>query len=148
MIALYRRFVSLERSERRLVVEAAALMAIVWAGLRLHRFLTLRRTLDRFVVLASTRASLADRNVVVSVRRAITAVAARFSSATCLVQALAADAMLRRRHVASELRLGVRHRDREDAAAIPIEAHAWVECDGAVVVGAIANQSEFKVLTR
>ena len=148
MIALSRRFMSLERSQRRLVVEAAALMAIIWVGLRLHRFLTLRRILDRFVELTSARAAVAHPGVVTSVRRAVTAVAARVPSATCLVQALAADAMLRRRRHASELRLGVRVRDRDDRTDIPIEAHAWVECDGRVVIGAIEHQSEFTVLTR
>ena len=72
------------------------------------------------------------------------AVAARFPSATCLVQALAADAILRRRGLACELRIGVRARD---DSTVPIEAHAWVECDGAVAIGAIENLSAFKVLT-
>jgi Transglutaminase-like superfamily len=151
MIALYRRFTALERSQRRLVVEAAALMAIVWIGLRMHRFLMLRRMLDRFVALTSTHAGVAHPVAIGSVRSAITAVAVRFPAATCLVQALAADAMLRRRRLASELRLGVRLRDladRADAPSVPIEAHAWVECDGGVVIGAVAHQSEFKVLTR
>ena len=94
---------------------------------------------------------VAHPSAIGSVRRAITAVAARFPSATCLVQALAADAMLRRRRLASELRLGVRLRDHGDSADVPdvpIEAHAWVECDGGVVIGAVAHQSEFTVLTR
>jgi hypothetical protein len=154
MIDLYRRFARLERSQRHLVVEAAALMAIVWVGLRMHRFLALRQILDRVVALTATEPGVADPSVIGSVRRAIAAVALRFSSATCLVQALAADAMLRRRHLASEVRLGVRRRDERDGADAPdvprvaIEAHAWVECDGRVAIGAIAHQSEFKVLSR
>ena len=151
MIYLYRRFTSLDRSQRRLVIEAAVLMAIVCVGLRMHRFLPLRRILDRFVALTVTHASVAPPSVIGSVCRAITAVAARFPTASCLAQALAADAMLRRRRFGSELRLGVRLRDNADGADIPdvpIEAHAWVECDGGVVIGAVAHQSEFKVLTR
>ena len=151
MIDLCRRFIALERAQRRLVVEAAALMAIVWVGLRLHRFLTLRRILDRFVALTATHAGIAPPHAIGAVRRAITAVAVRVPSATCLVQALAADAMLRRRRVAAELHLGVRLRDRATAAGVPnvpIEAHAWVECDGGVVIGAIPDHSEFQVLTR
>jgi hypothetical protein len=77
------------------------------------------------------------------VRWAIAAVAARCPSATCLIQALAADAMLRRRGLPCELRIGVRPRG---DGAVPVEAHAWVECAGAVAVGAIDGLSSFTVL--
>jgi hypothetical protein len=30
---------------------------------------------------------------------------------------------------------------------MPLEGHAWVECDGAVAVGGIQDLSDFKVLT-
>jgi hypothetical protein len=145
MIALSRRFMSLHRSEQRLVVEAVALLAGAWIGLRLLRFLTLRRILGRYAALPpATMGRLTHSRVVSSVRWAITSVSAHVPSATCLVQALAADAMLRRRGVASELRLGVRLRL---TGGIPIEAHAWVECDGGVLIGAAEHQSEFTVLT-
>jgi hypothetical protein len=77
------------------------------------------------------------------VRWAIAAVAARCPPATCLIQALAADAMLRRRGLPCELRIGVRPRG---DGAVPVEAHAWVECAGAVAVGAIDGLSSFTVL--
>lgn len=145
MIALYRRFASLDRPDRRLVVEAASLMALVWTGLRVLRFPALRRLLDRY---ASTRTRLRagepPLTTIGNVRWAITAVAARCPSATCLVQALAADAILRRRGLAPELHIGVRARAER---AIPIEAHAWVECDGSVAIGSIDNLSEFAPLT-
>ena len=59
------------------------------------------------------------------------------------MQALAADTILRRRGVACELRIGVRAADN---GAGPIEAHAWVDCGGAVAVGAINDLTDFKVL--
>ena len=31
-------------------------------------------------------------------------------------------------------------------SAAPFHAHAWVHCDGAVVIGAIDNLTDFKVL--
>lgn len=46
----------------------------------------------------------------------------------CLPQALAARAMLRRRGIRPEVHLGV-------AGVSPLEAHAWVSVDGAVVLG-------------
>jgi hypothetical protein len=59
------------------------------------------------------------------------------------VQALAGDVMLRRRGVGCELRIGVRA---GGSGAVPIESHAWIECNGAVAIGAIENLSTFQVL--
>jgi hypothetical protein len=56
--------------------------------------------------------------------------AARFvPGATCLPQALAAEAILRRQGHPADLRLGVKRGD--DG----VEAHAWVESYGRVIVG-------------
>jgi hypothetical protein len=144
VIALYHRFTSLDRSDRRLVLEAASLMALVWTGLRLLRLSTLRRILDHYVGSPIARNIAQPHPAIGPVRWAITAVAARFPSATCLVQALVADAILRRRGLTCELRIGVRVRGN---TAVPFEAHAWVECDGAVAIGAIENLSDYEVLT-
>src|SRR5262245_41577638 len=109
MWKLYRRYTSLDRSRRRLVVEAAALVMLVRVGLRVLRFLTLRRLIDRHVIgTATTRGGAVDRAAVDSIRWAVAAAARRLPSATCLVQAVAADAMLRRRGIGAELRFGVR----------------------------------------
>jgi hypothetical protein len=65
---------------------------------------------------------------------------------TCLRQALAADAMLRRYGFASQLRLGVqRHRG---PSSTSLQSHAWVECDGAIVVGGIEGLADYAVLDR
>jgi hypothetical protein len=143
-LSLLSKLTALDRSDRRLVLEAASLMAVVWAGLRVMRLPTLRRILDRYAAAGSPIRPREPQSTA-RVRWAVAAVAARSSSATCLVQALAADALLRRRGVASELRIGVRTgRD----PGVPLEAHAWVESGGAVVTGAIAELSEYKVLNR
>jgi hypothetical protein len=145
VIALYLRFKSLDRPARRLVLEAASLMAFAWIGLRLLRYATVRQVLDHYAgSSAAGNAGQPHPNVIGPVRWAITAVAARFPLATCLVQALAADAMLRRRGLGSEVCMGVRVGSK---SAVPIEAHAWVECEGAVAIGAIEHLSDFEVLT-
>jgi transglutaminase superfamily protein len=143
MSAVYRRFLALDRSERRAVCEAAALTAFVSIGLRSLRFLTLRRLLDRYASLAAAPHDDAAPAAIACVVRAVQAVVARVPSATCLVQALVADAMLRRRGVASALRFGVRL---PGGGATPLEGHAWVECCGDVVVGAAERQAEFEPL--
>jgi len=49
---------------------------------------------------------------------------------TCLRQALLVEALLARRGIASELRIGVRN-----LATTGFGAHAWVERDGRVLIG-------------
>jgi Transglutaminase-like superfamily len=144
MIQTYRRFVSLDRTRRRLVIEAAVLMVIGWAGLRLFRFQTLRRLLDHVVAVTSSRQPAAEEDVVACVRRAVVAVAARCPAATCLVQALAADVMLRRRGLSCIMRFGVRL---TRTTTEPLEGHAWVECGGSTI-DAIDGRSAFTVLSR
>jgi hypothetical protein len=52
--------------------------------------------------------------------------------------------MLRRRGLGCELRIGVRA---ARGGSVPIESHAWVECNGVVAIGAIDNLSSFQLLT-
>ena len=144
MIQACRRFLALDRTQRRLVIEAAGLMVVGWAGLRLVRFVTLRRVLDRVVGLTSASHPSAAEDVVPRVRRAVNAVAARCPPATCLVQALAADVMLRRRQVPCTLQFGVRF---SEGAGDPLEGHAWAESDGSTI-DASDGRSAFNVLSR
>jgi Transglutaminase-like superfamily len=144
MIPLCRRFVSLDRTQRGLVIEAAMLMLLGWVGLRLLRFPTLRCLLDHVVALTPSDQPAAEESVVAAVHRAVIGVAARCPAATCLVRALAADVMLRRRRVSCVVRFGVRF---SGLASDVIEGHAWVECRTSRI-DAIDGPSEFSVLTR
>jgi len=145
MMTLYRSFTRLDNADRWLVVQAASVMALVWAGLRLLRFSTLRRILYSCAGSQIMRpARRPDARAINRVRWAIRAVAARFPAATCLVQALAGQLMLERRGLPCELRIGVRA---GCAGGVPIEAHAWVECNGGVAIGAIEDLSAFHLLT-
>jgi hypothetical protein len=145
MLPICRRFASLDRGDQCAVVEAAVWMLFAVAGLRFLRFLRLRRIFDRCIALSTTRRSRAAHpGAVPSVSWAIRVVSARLRSATCLAHALAADAMLRRRGVASQLRFGIAVRPAADAA---IAAHAWVECDGGLTIGAAGHQPPLAVLT-
>lgn len=65
---------------------------------------------------------------------AVATAARRIPAATCLTQALAAQYLLRRRGLEADLRIGVAR-----AAGEPLEAHAWVESRGQVVVGGVAR---------
>ncbi len=60
---------------------------------------------------------------------AVPAAAQAVPRCTCLVRALAGRRMLWRRGIRSELRIGV-------AKSPDFQAHAWLECDGTIVIGA------------
>lgn len=144
MVTAYRRLANLDRVRRRLLFEAVAAITVVGVGLRVLPFLKLRRGLDRFAELPIVRRQgPASSDVVPSVQWAMMAASARLR-ATCLVQALAAGVMLRRRGLACRLRLGVRTREVE--SGVRLEAHAWIECDGRIAIGDVAHLSELAVM--
>jgi hypothetical protein len=64
---------------------------------------------------------------------------------TCLVRALAADAMLRRRGHAPEIRFGVRT---PETGATGIEAHAWLDLSGAVVLGEVERRRGYLEMSK
>lgn len=71
---------------------------------------------------------------------AVTAAAKRVPRATCLTQALATQIMLGRRGHRATLQLGIMK-----SAAGKFDAHAWVERNGAVLIG---KNATFSQLTR
>jgi hypothetical protein len=143
VIPAWSRFRALNRDDRLLALEAAIVLVLVWAGLRTLRFRVLRHLLNRYAGRADARFDR-TRPALNRIGWAVIVAADHLpTSMTCLVQALAADAMLRRRGFASELRLGVRlHRSGSDS----LEAHAWVECDDGIVVGGLKDLTDYAVL--
>jgi hypothetical protein len=128
-------------SERLLLGGAFAIVFLVKTALRWLPFRTVLRTLDRLapkpMVLADLNPPLAGR-----VAWAVTAAARCVpGKATCLPQALATRALLSRLGQPSELRIGVL---REGQGSL--EAHAWVEYEGHVLVGRLHNLAQFKPL--
>jgi hypothetical protein len=131
----WRRFWTLGAADRVLITEAAALLVAIQLGLMQFRYPTLRRVLTRCVPKGKSSAR------VERVAWAVSVAAARLPFRIgCLVQALAADVMLRRRGHAPELRFGVRL-----AAASPthLEAHAWIDLRGVVLIGQLDDRDEF-----
>ena len=62
---------------------------------------------------------------------------------TCLFEALAATAMLRRRGCGCEIRFGVRM----PTDATPFSVHTWIEHRGVVILGQLENLNEFAPLS-
>ncbi len=128
MATLWRKLRALPAADRGLLAETALLMLGVRAGVRFLSFDTLRQRLER-----SHAARRGPRQTPERVAWAIGAVSRRLPGTTCLVQSLTAHALLRRHGYRPELHIGVRAPG--GGAAVPLDAHAWVECEGRVVVG-------------
>ena len=136
MIDLLRRLRRMDADSRALLAEALMLLLCARVGLRVLPFATLRRRLLR----APTR----NGRSVARVAWAVNAVGRRLAGTTCLVEALAADTMLRRHGHHPTLNLGV-HGD--GGVHSPLDAHAWVECGGMVVSGRTDDLERYAVLS-
>jgi hypothetical protein len=120
------RFWGLSRAERRVLAQALVLLPLTVLALRLLGFRACKALLAR---LASR---VTDPSVGMAEARGVARmvdVAARHGvfEPTCLPRSLALWWLLRRRRMASELRIGVR----KEAGCF--EAHAWVELHGVVL---------------
>lgn len=131
-----RRFLALERDDRSLVLEAVMLIGIVQVGLRTVPLWLLRRVLEGVKTLRARTRPAGSR-----IAWAINAAAPVLPRRSCLSDALAADVMLCRRGYPSTLWFGVKP-FKDHAAAL--EAHAWVESDGAIVAGALDTLHEYR----
>jgi hypothetical protein len=86
-------------------------------------FTTLQKRLPRLI--GSSSADFTTEQIALSVQRA-----SRFvPRSTCLVQALATETLLRKQGELVQLKIGVAGGMKE------MEAHAWVEKDGIVIIG-------------
>ena len=122
-----RKFVELTAQERGLVARAAFLMTAFRLGLWLLPF-------SRLVALTRRNEHHlpeAGRCDSARVAWAVHVVSRYVPGATCLVQALTAKALLESAGFPAHLHIGV-----DKAKDKGFEAHAWVECRGAVVIGA------------
>jgi Transglutaminase-like superfamily len=124
---------SLPPQERWALVEAMLCLVVARMSLLIpFRWLApllgrLEHGIDRSIAVLSAD----DRDAALGVRRAVLRVAGRLPwQSSCLVRALAARIMLRRRHLPSVLQFGVGRTPKE------LSAHAWVRCGEIDVVGA------------
>jgi hypothetical protein len=124
---LIRGFLGLSRSRRNGVVVAVATTAVarilVWSLPYRH----IRRLVETGHRVARDAPDRTPERIAWEVSQASRIV----PSATCLVQALAAEWLIRRTGAPVELRIGVAN-DRERG----FHAHAWLESEGRVILGA------------
>ena len=120
-----RKVARLSRRERRLLARAWLTVVAFRGGLTLLPFRWMQRAARRPVRVAAAGEQLAvDRYA-----WAVDVASRRVPRASCLTQALALQSLLARAGYPSELRIGVA----KDGAAL--EAHAWLESGGRIVIG-------------
>ena len=127
----------LTRIEWSLVVEAVWLLVAVRVALRTLSFTTMRRFLARRAAPARAGGPTPEQ-----IARAVRVVGRRVPGTTCLAEAVVGHSMLQRHGHPAVLRIGVR---RGDSAGL--DAHAWVECEGTVAIGTVADLADYAVLS-
>ena len=125
-----RRFLRMSADERWLLIRAAVLLQVISVGMRLLPF----RTLRRLIVLAQMNRAdsrSADRLPVERIAGAVEAADRHMpGEKTCLTQALAAQTLLVRQGYPALLHIGAAKGEEGQ-----LQAHAWVESEGRVVIG-------------
>jgi hypothetical protein len=122
-------FLRKARADQRLLVHSALLSAMVTIAVRVLPFGRMRRLLTRLVSIGPRPRRVA--NVEARIVQAVRRVSALFGSENCLVEALVAQHLLARHGCETTLCFGVASRGRDGA----IDAHAWLERGGAVLIG-------------
>jgi Transglutaminase-like superfamily len=134
-------FFHLPRQKRRLFLKAFFWLTLVRLGLRFLSFQQLCKQMR------SRRRILRDENrsAKVSLRQIIWAVQASGKytpgGAKCLAKALTTQKLMLSHGYVPELKIGV-----GKSSAGEFEAHAWIEYEGQVVMGALDNLAQFKPL--
>jgi len=132
------------RADLRTTSEAAILLLLVRVGFTVGSFAAVERCFERWFPQTTPSSSDPPPFVVAErVGAAVRAASRRLHGTTCLAETLAAAAMLRRRGLTSTRKIGVR----APADGVPLDAHAWLESHGALVVGDHADLGEYRILT-
>jgi hypothetical protein len=117
---------SLTGEERRLLLDALLMSAVIRVALSIMPFRAVRRALRLCRSLGRPgrgSASLED------IGTAVAAAGRHVPGSTCLTEALVGEILLTRRGFPARLRLGVAREAGE------LRAHAWVESEGTIVIG-------------
>lgn len=120
------RFLRLSRSERRLLIEALVCLGLARLLLRTLPFRRILAWTDSLQKIRPITGSREPEGLARMVRAAARHTPWR---SLCLEQAMAGRVMLRRRGYSSRLHLGV------GKSGETLEAHAWLECDGEILLG-------------
>jgi hypothetical protein len=135
-----RKFLHLSLIDQRLIIKSVFLLVAIKIGLSLLSFKTLLSFLDRIKQESIGKES----NQKLSLERTVWAVgvASKYVPlATCLTRALATQVLLAQQGYSTSLHIGVA-KGKEGQ----LEAHAWVESQGQIIIGGLEALSRFSQL--
>ncbi|HEX6292767.1 MAG TPA: lasso peptide biosynthesis B2 protein [Herpetosiphonaceae bacterium] len=126
-----RNWLALPLADRWLLLWAWLLLGAIRVGLWLLPFRTVQVLVSarRF----PARSDHPSRAAIERIGWAVAVASAYVPRASCLPQALTAQALLRRQGYPAQVRIGVARADGR------LEAHAWAECAGEIVIGGSAE---------
>ena len=135
-----RKFLALTGRERHLLLQSAFLLVRIRLGFRMLSFENLRRRLAKW---SEPRTGTAPEPDFVSKAAWAVRTASRKipSTQTCLFQALALRVLLGRHSIPCALHIGVGRNEQSD-----FKAHAWVECEGKIVIGETHDLADYTPL--
>ena len=121
------KFLDLSAAQQRRALHAALRVVAFRVGLWVVPYRLLREMVDR---VPRRRRQEGDAASAETITRYISSISQFVPSASCLTQALAAQTLLRREGFDPVLQFGVAR----DGQGV-FKAHAWVECEGRIVIG-------------
>lgn len=139
-IPAFNKYIRLPPGEKALLIRTLILMGLVRLELWLFSLQTVRKNMVTF---PGRRKEPGNRTYPVDrITWAVQVAAVIVPRSTCLVQALATQALLAAGGQASSLCIGVA---KDDPSSF--EAHAWVEIDGRAVIGAAESDRFTRLIT-
>jgi hypothetical protein len=128
-----RHFLRWPRPAKHLAVETALLLWAVRVALWLVPFKWIHRLITRYNRLKADHGE--ESLEIARIIPMVVAISRYVPRATCLAQAITAQILLARRHVATTLQIGVAKPDSSDI----LRAHAWLEYHNRVILGQIGD---------
>ncbi|HWE52177.1 MAG TPA: lasso peptide biosynthesis B2 protein [Bryobacteraceae bacterium] len=141
LIRKFRTIALLSHSEKRQAASAILLMSCVRIVLWTVPFRVLKRMAETSRFSLSCFPAFSEERIVWAVRLACRYV----PKASCLTQALTAQILLNRAELENRLHIGV-FLGNGSAAAGYFESHAWIECQGRVLVGGAENTARYATI--
>ncbi|MDJ0568225.1 MAG: lasso peptide biosynthesis B2 protein [Pleurocapsa sp. MO_192.B19] len=133
------RFLNLNKQERQLFIQAYVLLMFIRLGLFLLPFQRLKKISVRVSqIVKPVDSQIATRSIAQAINRS-----SRFCPGTvmCLAKALATNTLMNIYGFPCQLHIGVAKGQDNN-----LEAHAWVEAEGKVVVGYLPDLFRFKAM--
>jgi hypothetical protein len=137
-------FVALSTREKRLFLEVWLRLGLFRMAIALLPFARLTRSLNAHAESDSGPLSPQHHDTALLIRTAIKRAANHTPwESACLVQALCAQRMLKKRNISGSLHLGVMQEGKESDS---FKAHAWIQCQDLIICGAF-KAGEFREIS-